>query len=484
MIYKMIVLLLFAISSHCASALIPPVTAITPANLTTENKLKCLTIIQPLVQDLAVKKSKIDECDGTISDLRAQNTQLQINLTVSQALAKEKEQRIADHQDWYTSYKNESLIKDELLTSTRSQIAAQATTIEENVKQIERLRLEAAETQKTLDQLKTQLEQRAKELQESELRILQLEGSLQEKNAQLQNVSAQLSIADKQVKEHQNEIDQLQNEKKEAEDQLSQSEKKQAELNKQLATEREENVASKQRIGELEKILNEKNNELDNLRKEKENVSEQVSICKRQQEIAKAQEADYRLTINRTQTEVNQLQSQLFDYQSTSCYGYGNTSGIRQIRALGIDPFEVACDSSIAGPGWTVIQRRINGTVNFYRNWTEYRNGFGDLQGEFFIGMEKLYRMTLTQTTELYIQLETFAGEILYARYTDFGIGSESEAYGLIHLGKYSGTAGDALFYSNTRKFSTYDMDNDRDREDNCAIKRKGAWWYDRCGLR
>ncbi|KAH8396321.1 hypothetical protein KR222_008140, partial [Zaprionus bogoriensis] len=114
-----------------------------------------------------------------------------------------------------------------------------------------------------------------------------------------------------------------------------------------------------------------------------------------------------------------------------------------------------------AGPGWTVIQRRLYGNVDFYRNWTDYRDGFGDLNGDFFIGMEKIYRLTLAQSYELYVHLETFSNGTLYARYADFSLGSESEAYALKLIGKYSGNAGDGLYYARTRKFSTFDANND-----------------------
>lgn len=464
--------------------------SVTPANLTSEYKVKCFQVINPLVQDLAEKKTKIDKCDGTIRDLQALNNQLRVNLAVSEALAKEKERQIAHHQDLYTSHKNNSLVKDELLTALRAQIATQATTIKKNVKQIEEFQREAKETQEQIEQVKKQLEQKAKELQENELKIKQLENSLQEKNAQMQNVSAQLSIADTQLRDKQIEIDQLQTMKKEGADKLSQCEEIQVKLGKELATGKTERVANKEKIDDLEKSLQKMKNELDNLRKEKENALKQLSVYEKQQQIADTQQADSLLMIQRTQIEVDQLQSQLklantklLDYQLANCLGYGNTSGIYQIHPAGIAPFDVLCDSSIAGPGWTVIQRRINGSVNFYRNWTEYRNGFGDLHGEFFIGLEKLFHMTSTQWYELYIHLETFSGRTLYSRYEEFRISGESDDYTLNIIRKQSGPAGNSFNWNENRKFTTYDVDNDHD-SGNCAIKRKGGWWYDRCGLR
>uniref|UniRef100_A0A6P4EMW1 Fibrinogen-like protein 1 n=1 Tax=Drosophila rhopaloa TaxID=1041015 RepID=A0A6P4EMW1_DRORH len=108
-----------------------------------------------------------------------------------------------------------------------------------------------------------------------------------------------------------------------------------------------------------------------------------------------------------------------------------------QLRKLrGLDPFKVPCATS--PPGWTVIQRRFDGSENFNRTWDEYKNGFGDVSGEFFIGLEKLHRMAETRPLELYIKLGTVNGTTTYAQYDDFKIGSEKEYYKLKNIGKYS----------------------------------------------
>ncbi|KAH8376769.1 hypothetical protein KR093_001259, partial [Drosophila rubida] len=141
----------------------------------------------------------------------------------------------------------------------------------------------------------------------------------------------------------------------------------------------------------------------------------------------------------------------------------------------GIDAFSVPCDSSLVSPGWTVIQRRMDGSVDFNRNWAEYRQGFGDLRGEFFIGLEKLHLMTKSQTHELYIYLKSFQDEDRYARYNSFSIGNEDESYKL-NLGSYSGDARDGLEIHRGQNFSTSDRGG-------CAENYKSGWWFEKCML-
>ncbi|KAM8713115.1 hypothetical protein ACLKA7_013433 [Drosophila subpalustris] len=165
-----------------------------------------------------------------------------------------------------------------------------------------------------------------------------------------------------------------------------------------------------------------------------------------------------------------------------SCLPYGKTSGIHLMQLPDFRPFLVPCDGlTEAGAGWTVIQRRVDGSVDFYRNWSEYRQGFGKLNGEFFIGLEKLHRLTTFQPHELYISLRLFNGSNRFALYDKFVIGGEEEGYEMKLLGHYHGNASDAMRTHDKMKFSTYDRDHDEFTHLNCAEYHHGAWWYDFC---
>lgn len=99
---------------------------------------------------------------------------------------------------------------------------------------------------------------------------------------------------------------------------------------------------------------------------------------------------------------------------------------------------DVFCDQTTTGGGWTVFQKRLDGSVNFYRGWADNKNGFGNL------------KVTSERTKQQ------------------------------LSLGTYSGTAGDSLCAHRGFPLTTKDQDNDNWGR-NCAVRYKGAWWYKSC---
>lgn len=143
-------------------------------------------------------------------------------------------------------------------------------------------------------------------------------------------------------------------------------------------------------------------------------------------------------------------------------------------------PFYAYCEMQINGGGWTVIQKRFNGSENFYRNWTDYKTGFGSLDGEFWFGLDRTHLMTSSQTHEIMFHLMDFKRTVKTAKYNPFSMGNEREGYVISSLGAYTGSAGDGFSYHRGMKFTTYDVDNDKFTT-NCAKKYYGAWWYHAC---
>ncbi|XP_050511909.1 microfibril-associated glycoprotein 4-like isoform X1 [Diabrotica virgifera virgifera] len=158
-----------------------------------------------------------------------------------------------------------------------------------------------------------------------------------------------------------------------------------------------------------------------------------------------------------------------------------NKSGVYQIKPrTSRKPFAVLCDMETKGGGWTHIQKRFDGSQDFYLPWRDYKFGFGDLMGEFWLGLENIYHMTAFDRNELFIELTETHKNISYAQYSTFSIGCEKDGYPLKELTGYSGNAGDGLKYHLNAKFTTLDVDQDKDGG-NCAQKYEGAWWYLNC---
>ena len=135
--------------------------------------------------------------------------------------------------------------------------------------------------------------------------------------------------------------------------------------------------------------------------------------------------------------------------------------------------------------GWTVIQRRMDGSVDFNRKWNNYIIGFGDLNGEFWLGLSKIHRLIASAGEEVNMTLLTeyqqFGGPIKNATYETFKVSGPSTGY-QISFTEISDNHSDSLTNDhNGMKFSTDDVDNDLDPKKSCALRHKAAWWYNTC---
>ena len=161
-----------------------------------------------------------------------------------------------------------------------------------------------------------------------------------------------------------------------------------------------------------------------------------------------------------------------------------NQSGVYSVNPDGQGSFNVYCDMRTDGGGWTVFQRRQDGSVDFYRGWNDYKSGFGQLTAEFWLGNDKIHRLTASRPSTLRVELEDWNGVRVYSKYGKFNIADEQAKYRL-KVGSYSGTAGDSLgpgdYDLNNMAFTTKDRDNDRRSYTNCAVEWTGAWWYNNC---
>lgn len=158
----------------------------------------------------------------------------------------------------------------------------------------------------------------------------------------------------------------------------------------------------------------------------------------------------------------------------------GNTKSGKYLAWVdGFTSVPVFCDMETEGGGWTLIQRRLKDDISFDRGWTEYKQGFGDLDGSFWLGLENIHILT-KNGPKLRIDLEDFTDDRVYAEYSLFRLGTSDQNY-KIHIEGFSGNATDSLSYHDDMPFSTKGRDNDNHDSKHCAEYYSGGWWYRGC---
>ena len=161
-------------------------------------------------------------------------------------------------------------------------------------------------------------------------------------------------------------------------------------------------------------------------------------------------------------------------------------SGVYKINKGAFDKDALAyCDMVTAGGGWMVIQRnKKDSSVNFNRNWADYEKGFGDLNTEFWYGLEELHCLTQRGQWEMRVDYQKNDKTWSYLHYNNFSVGSANEEYPLT-VGGFTGVGTDwfnhPTYILNGMKFSTTDNDNDKHGSYDCAASDKSGWWYKNC---
>ena len=131
-----------------------------------------------------------------------------------------------------------------------------------------------------------------------------------------------------------------------------------------------------------------------------------------------------------------------------------------------------------------LIQQNVDGSNFFDRSWAEFKVGFGDTSGNFWLGNDLISQLSLTGNYKLRFDLQKFGTNDWYwAEYTTFTVLGEASNYTLQVGGYSSNTSYDALDYNNGMMFTTYDRDNDLRSGSNCAQENQGGFWYHSCAV-
>ena len=141
--------------------------------------------------------------------------------------------------------------------------------------------------------------------------------------------------------------------------------------------------------------------------------------------------------------------------------------------------------------GWLVWFRRVDGSLNFKRSWYDYESGFGNPNGNYWLGLQKLHLLTGYGTKyKLRVELGSWSGKSEWAEYNNFSVGHRNTQY-MLHVDGYTGnTFADSInpsyqpYQNNGQAFSTWDRDNDDWYTESCAefYAGGGGWWYNACG--
>ena len=144
------------------------------------------------------------------------------------------------------------------------------------------------------------------------------------------------------------------------------------------------------------------------------------------------------------------------------------------------EPFRVFCDMNDHGGGWIRVQHAYKHHFSFNRSLASYEEGFGLLDGDGWLGLNKIHQLTSGKyKAVLLVKITDYNGREYYAQYDTFIVEGAEKGYRLT-VANYSGDAGDALSYSSNATFSTYDVDTDKSSQ-SCASFYKAGWWYKDC---
>uniref|UniRef100_A0A8C5SNE7 Angiopoietin like 3 n=1 Tax=Laticauda laticaudata TaxID=8630 RepID=A0A8C5SNE7_LATLA len=316
------------------------------------------------------------------------------------------------------------------------------------------------------DQSFSEILQQTNEMKEEEQQLKKATTRLQATEEEMRNESLQLN----------SKIDVLSIEKIQLKNKLGKLEEKITEL-----VQTQLDIHEPREIASLKNFVEQQDGRLKHLLKIVQ--LQHAQLTKQQEQIQDLEEKVKLLNFNTfTQACSFRVSYHNSECNATDCtwiYNAGERSnGIYSIKPNGSKAFNVYCEMEGENP-WTIIQKRSDGSVDFNQTWESYRDGFGNLDGEFWLGLQKIYSIVDQADYILRIELEDWKANKRYIEYT-FKMRGPNRDYALF-LSRITGNIPNALPEQKEIKFSTKDHSNSTERQLNCTENDSGGWWYNVC---
>jgi len=448
-----------------------------------------------VAEKLSVMNNKLEEQSNNLEEQK-NKLEEQKNTLVDQ------NNKITNQNKTIEEYQKKVLVMSNKLEDQSNKLEEQSNNLEEQNNKITNQNNTIEELQKKVLVMNNKFEGQNNKLEEQQNKLEDQSNKLVEQNNKLEDQTSKISNQDKTIEKLQKKVlvinNKLEDQSNKLEEQTNNLEEQNNKISNQGKTIEElqkKVLVINNKVEEQTNKLAEQNNKLEvqNNKVEEQNnkLEEQANKVEEQSNMLEGQNnklEEQSKKLEEQNKTIEELQKKVLVYSgmAKSCKEIkalvpSSASGIYEIEVDG-EKLVVRCEMNSASGGWTVLHNRYDGSVNFNRSWTSFEEGFGDLNGEFWLGLKNLNKLTKNSVNDLRVEMSSFDGRKKYAEYKEFRVGNSTENYKLsFKRGSYSGDAGDSLLWNNGMEFSTFDNDNDEWRGD-CAASRGGANWWESCG--
>ncbi|XP_075688846.1 angiopoietin-related protein 3 [Rhinoderma darwinii] len=326
------------------------------------------------------------------------------------------------------------------------------------------------------------LSEQTNEIREKEEELKEKTSRLQENNEELKNLSSKIYS---QIEHLLQDKVQLQAKIVRLEEKLNQISEghQESQDHKEVAALKQYVEQQDTNIQRLLKVVTDQNVQLDNQNsqiKDLEDKISNVSIVDTRKNSPGSHKVDDQLSFDSSNATDLMQDPNVSDHRRdcNDIYNQGERlSGIYTVRPNNSTEFSVYCQFT-ADAAWTVIQRRTDGSVEFNQTWEDYAKGFGDLGGEFWLGLKKIFILSQQADYMLHIELQDWKHNNRFVEYL-FTLGNQDTSYTL-QLSQVLGNIPSALPEHTPLPFSTSDHHSQHLK---CpAETSSGGWWKTSCG--